>query len=531
MAATSHVPRRREADAQADAWWPAAIVVLIIAAASLIRYRLVDLPLERDEGEYAYLGQLILRGEVPYQAAANMKLPGIYYAYAAVLWLFGESAAGIRRGLMVVNGAAIGLVFVLGRRLLDVPAALMAAASYAVLSLSVAVLGFTANSEHFVLVPVLLGAVRLADTRPGARRPLAVLATGVCFGLGFVTKQHAVAFLLFGGLFLLSGRRTRDALLFTVGALVPYGITCALMGYAGAFEPFWFWTVTYAREYVSFIPLAVGLAELGLVLRRLVDSSATLWGLAAAGLGTLWWTVPSPTTRRFLLLFTACSALAVTPGLRFFEHYFMFVAPAASLLAGAAIGTIPRFASGAVAALVAVAALISCLWQDRAILFELPPLAVARAAFGENPFPEIVEIARWLQERTDPNERIGVIGSEPQLYFYANRRSATGAMYLYPLMEPQPFALAMQETMIAEFERAQPRYLVVVNVSTSWSRRPDSHPRLQQWAEATINDQYDMVGLAEIRRTEPTRYRWGADALRGVRPETPSFVATFERRP
>ena len=38
------------------------------------------MPLERDEGEYAYIGQLILRGEIPYVAAHSMKLPGVYYA-------------------------------------------------------------------------------------------------------------------------------------------------------------------------------------------------------------------------------------------------------------------------------------------------------------------------------------------------------------------------------------------------------------------------------------------------------------------
>lgn len=37
-------------------------------------------PLERDEGEYAYAGQLMLQGIPPYQLAYNMKLPGTYAA-------------------------------------------------------------------------------------------------------------------------------------------------------------------------------------------------------------------------------------------------------------------------------------------------------------------------------------------------------------------------------------------------------------------------------------------------------------------
>ena len=49
------------------------------------------MPLERDEGEYAYAGQLMLQLIPPYQLAYNMKLPGIYAAYAVVLKLFGQT--------------------------------------------------------------------------------------------------------------------------------------------------------------------------------------------------------------------------------------------------------------------------------------------------------------------------------------------------------------------------------------------------------------------------------------------------------
>lgn len=37
----------------------------LIAIISIIRYRLSSLPLERDEGEYAYIGSLFLHGVAP----------------------------------------------------------------------------------------------------------------------------------------------------------------------------------------------------------------------------------------------------------------------------------------------------------------------------------------------------------------------------------------------------------------------------------------------------------------------------------
>jgi len=46
-----------------------------------------------------------------------------------------------------------------------------------------------------------------------------------------------------------------------------------------------------------------------------------------------------------------------------------------------------------------------------------------------------------------------VLGSEPQIYFYSGRRSATGYLYMYSLTEEQKYALRMQKEMIGEIEK------------------------------------------------------------------------------
>lgn len=50
---------------------------------SLIRVRLLNFPLERDEGEYAYSGQLMLQCIAPYQLAYSMKLSGFSKPFLA----------------------------------------------------------------------------------------------------------------------------------------------------------------------------------------------------------------------------------------------------------------------------------------------------------------------------------------------------------------------------------------------------------------------------------------------------------------
>ena len=88
---------------------PLAVLLLAVLAVIFIRIRLLTIPLERDEGEFAYGGQLMLQGIPPYKLFYNMKFPGIYAAYALIMALFGQTPAGIHFGLLLVNLASAGL--------------------------------------------------------------------------------------------------------------------------------------------------------------------------------------------------------------------------------------------------------------------------------------------------------------------------------------------------------------------------------------------------------------------------------------
>jgi hypothetical protein len=54
-------------------WWLWIAVAVIVVFVAAIRIRLLQIPLERDEGEFAYMGQLMLQGIPPYFLAYNMK--------------------------------------------------------------------------------------------------------------------------------------------------------------------------------------------------------------------------------------------------------------------------------------------------------------------------------------------------------------------------------------------------------------------------------------------------------------------------
>src|SRR5882724_7989914 len=111
------------------------LVALVILFAVVVRVRLRDVALERDEGEYAYAGQLMLQGVPPYKLAYNLKLPGTYAAYALILAVFGQTAGAIHIGLAIVNAISIALMFMVARRLLDDAGAVSAAVVFTIMSL------------------------------------------------------------------------------------------------------------------------------------------------------------------------------------------------------------------------------------------------------------------------------------------------------------------------------------------------------------------------------------------------------------
>src|SRR5262245_4835974 len=221
---------------------------MIFTLVFAFRIRLLGIPLERDEGEYAYAGQLILQGIPPYKLAYNMKFPGTYAAYALIMSVFGQTTTGIHLGLLLINTATILLIFFLGRRLVNSTVGLAAAMSYAVLSVSPGVLGFAAHATHFVLLPVLGGTLLLLTTTD--RQVTARLfASGLLFGSGLLMKQPGIFFALFGAIYLVSrGLHHRFALktillqssFFFAGVILPFGITCLLSWRTTVFDRFWF---------------------------------------------------------------------------------------------------------------------------------------------------------------------------------------------------------------------------------------------------------------------------------------------------
>lgn len=518
--------------------------LLAILVVIYVRIRLLPVPLERDEGEFAYVGQLLLKGMNPYSYAYTMKLPGVGIMYAFFMLLFGHTPAGIHLGLLIVNGLCICLVYLLAKRLFSTRAAMFSCTSYAVLSLSQSVIGIYAHATHFVVMFCLAGFNLLLCRQEEKSCSAPLFASGLCFGLSFIMKQHAILLILFALLYLFRlehknptprGKALLHYSLFLSGVVIPYIFIVIIMLRTGVFARFWLWNVTNAKDYALSLSLYEGLQMFTAEFFPLPAAQPLLWLLAGAGIIAVFQKRVLCLNRFFVFGFLFFSFISIFPGFYFRRHYFILLLPAVSLMAGAAASASERYIQKshslrrAIMPLLLIIVIGFGLYNERSYLFYLSPSQISRSLYGANPFPEAVEIARYIQERTAPDDRIAVLGSEPEIYYYANRLSATGYIYMYSLMENKPSAEQMQLEMIKEIERTKPKYIVVVTVHSSWLSRVDSPYLLLNWKERYMHNHYQLVGVADIINPEFTRYLWGEEDSRHYTPVSSEFVKVYKR--
>jgi len=516
-------------------------VVLVVVC--VVRLRLLELPLERDEGEYAYMGQQILHGVLPYTETTGLKLPGIHFLYSLILVIFGQTPTGIHVALLFTNIATSYLLFLLGRRLFNESVGIVAGICFLVLTLSPSTHGFRANSEHFVMLPAIGGLlIMLKSLEEESRKQL--LLSGILLGCAFLIKQHGILFFLFGFIcvcfFYIKKLQTTlvDILfkigIFVIGGLMPFIFVITIYLFTDNFDTFWFWTFTYPFEYVSALTFIQGLDNFKTNFAPIVRANPLVIMLSLLGIASVVWSKSIRLKYVFSFGLLVFSFLATIPGLYFRPHYFILLLPALSLFAGMGAGTVlNRYSSSWLKLTIPIGIVTISLgisfFLQKEILFKLSISEVARFVYGMNPFQESLEVAKYINKNTNKDDEIAILGSEPQIYFYAKRKSATRHVHMSFLMGGNKYAHHMQEEMISEIELSQPKYIIKVNVQMSWGREPDSSGLLATWMTNYIGERYEISGIVDIISRDTTIYKWG-DQTKGYSPRSSFYLLIFKKK-
>jgi hypothetical protein len=218
-------------------------------------------------------------------------------------------------------------------------------------------------------------------------------------------------------------------------------------------------------------------------------------------------------------------------------HYFLYLFPATALLIGIGFNSfyliiknsrLIKLKNFIIISVVLIVFTYSVLDQ-RKLLFQTSPEALSRILYGSNPFTESLVIADYVHENSSPQDKIAILGSEPQIFFYADRISATKHILTYYLMGNHQHANIMQKEAMTDIELSKPPILINVVIPTSWLFQKDSKPMLFHWLDSFVSRYYKLAGIVEILNTKTTNYYWGEDVI-NFSPKRDSFIQIYQRK-
>jgi len=133
------------------------ILLLIVFIFIVLRLPSLSLPLERDEGAYAYIGWEWINGnKLPYKDMFEMKPPLIHFVYGLISKGFGNTAEGIRFVSLIWSILIIAAFYLIVRAYHDENSALWMTGVLAFYMADYWTQATGFNAEMLVLLPMIL---------------------------------------------------------------------------------------------------------------------------------------------------------------------------------------------------------------------------------------------------------------------------------------------------------------------------------------------------------------------------------------
>ena len=497
-------------------------MVIVGGLVVFVRLRLLSVPFERDEGEFAYQAQLLLKGYFPFETTYNMKLPGTSLMYSLFFLFFGQSVKSIHFGLLLMNISTAFFIYKIAKNVFSPISGTFSFSSYLILSLSITHLGFAAHATHFVVF-YFTAALWFFLKQENSFSLLKTYFVGILIGLSFIMKQHALFFIiLIGVLYILAHINLKYKLLniltYTVGVFTPYILVVLFYIFRGSFDSFWFWTVEYAQDYASGFNLAQGWYSFRFSIAKATYGYRFFWFFGFLGI-VIMMLKPELIIRQKIAWFSTFifSFLAITPGFHFREHYYILLLPILSIFIGYGLTSLFQYLSVSLTLFNSKNIIISVKKAPISIFlfygfllfaitlhfkyhFSNSSKQVCVDAYGQLPFPVSKDIAEVVRNYTDEDDNVFVLGSEPQILFYANRLPATGYLYIYGAMENHNNALKMQKQIINEVEKNRPKVVVALPM-VYWGSTWNSHLHLTEWSNQFAKN-YTPIAFWDINEDE-----------------------------
>jgi hypothetical protein len=457
-------------------WWFLAITTLLVL---YVRIRHIDIAFERDEGEYTYAAQEILKGKIPYVDFYNMKLPGVYYFFALIFSVFPDNLFTVKVTLLFVNLFNALLVYFIAKRIssdndtkIFAPTA---AALYLLMSVGYGAQGWTANAEHFMLLPALIGIYILLEAHR-FHSLFRYFLSGCFLSWAFISKQHAIGYILIAPiwlstLFFKNNSENKNLksffklffipmLWYTIGGLFVFGALLFYFHQVHAFKELVFYTVDYASTYGSKNVPFEGIWR----FRAIFFDSPIFYVMMLVAIFHWFKNSEILKGQYFLMIFALGSFLCIHLGWFYRPHYFQLLLPGAAILSAFIINHLSDIWKKYIAYInphnIKWTGLILTIILQFPYFFTSTSAQVDDKMYGNEKFPDLKEIAALLPKYMTDKGKIGIIGSEPEIFFYTKKESANSILYHFPMYEDHKYADQMFTTFKAEMERNKPEILM-----------------------------------------------------------------------
>ena len=526
-------------------YWDTLSLFVILLIITKLRFPFLEIPLERDEGAYAYMAQLLLEGVPPYTQAYSLYFPGVFIIYALTFLILGQTIFAIHFCLLVATLITIVIIFLIGKKLFDPLTGIISGATFGLLGLNPYAQGLFSHGEPFTMLFICSG-VYLLLLSIDSEKKILFLWSGLFFGLGLLIKQNVFVFIGLPIVYLcwsllkkprLKRKFYLDAIFyFTFGYFIPLAVFFIFCLITGSLEQMFFWTFIMPTEMTPPISISRAVYQFKILTLPIIKSSPLFFGVAAIGLLSPLWDKSSRLAVLFIVIFLVFSFFTMSLVFYFRAHYFLCLFPATALLTGVGFYSMNnlikkislRRINPIITAVFVFIFFSYSIFDQRKFFFQTKPETVSRIIYGNNPFPESLVIADYIKEHSSPSDKIAILGSEPQILFYADRVSASKHIFMYYLMGNHLHALSMQKEAMADIELTKPPILINVVIPTSWLFQKDSKSMLFHWLDGFVLKNYTLAGVVEIQGLNTTNYYWGVDTTKFV-PKGENFIQIYQR--
>jgi len=470
-------------------------VCLIVAGLVLItvavRLPLLGVPFERDEGEYAYIAWRLGHHELPYRDWVDQKPPAIFWVYRAALTFPIDPIRAVHLAALLFSAASGCALFFLALRFVNRFWAFVSAAVFILLSADPWIEGTAANTEIFMLLPLILAEITFVKSIDRPHDRFSSVLCGALTGIAIMFKQVAAVnwFLLIVVFPIVAPveRRWRGSVLFaiwsTTGMLIVAAVTALYFRMRGGLGALVANVILHNLEYIGAMTWSDRFHFCADTLARLAPTEGLVWVFALVGLIALL-LAGKAKSFWFLLGWLVTSGIGISASGYFFPHYFQQWLPAlilisvfsAQWLSDVWFRKFPWLPMSTFAFLLVLLP-AKTLWP---FCFNYSPADAVRKIYPGNFFAEMPAFAERITKVTSPEQRVFSFGAEPELLFYAQRISATRYIFLFPLYGPYRNVHEKQLATAEEIQRNSQAAAVYVPNGLFFSS--DSDQSFTEWS-------------------------------------------------